>query len=138
MGNYQDRLPMLGEDVNTAALSHAALARYVEPTSIHNDPTQDKIIKLHGVSGSVIHVWARCDPTGVFTTPSVVVPMNQWLLINYVMWRYMTDDAANPGAAAAALQAYDKLREQEISRVNNMPVWFNSGDPYANSEWQER
>jgi len=64
--------------------------------------------------------------------------MNKYLLQNYAMWRYMTDDAANPGAASAALQMFERLKEQELMKINSEPVWLNPGYGQTVDAWQER
>lgn len=138
LDNYQQRMPMIGEDVNPSTQLNTRYGRYVEPMSIHDDPTRTKLFRILPLDtpGSV-HIWARVDPAFLFTTPTIVVPMNKYLLLNYVMWRYMTDDAANPGAATAALQAYEKIKDQELMKVNDQPIWLDPGYGQINNEWQE-
>lgn len=139
LGSYQHRLPMVSEDFNPLTLNGLQYARYVEPLSIHDDPTGSILFRLYpaNVTGEV-YVWARCDPVGLFTNPAVLVPMNRFMLLNYAMWRYMTDDAANPGAAGAALQMYEKIKEQELMKVNSHPIYLNPSIGQVNDAWQER
>jgi hypothetical protein len=139
LGSYQQRLPMIGEDVNPQTAISGQYARYVEPLSVHDDPTATALFRVYPltVTGTV-YVWARVDPVGIFTDPSVVVPMNKFMLLNYVAWRYLTDDAANPGAASAALQAYEKVKDQEMMKVNDQPIWLDPGYGQTNDVWQER
>lgn len=139
LDSYQQRMPMLSEDVNPATLTGGQYARYVEPLSVHDDPTGVYLFKVWPVlTTGTVYVWARCDPVNIFSSPTIVVPMNKYLLMNYAMWRYMTDDAANPGAASAAIQAYEKLKEQELAKVNDQPIWLNPGWGQTNDVWQER
>lgn len=139
LSDYQQRMPMISEDINPLTITSIQFSRYVEPLSYHDDPSGTKLFRIYPLTttGSV-YVWARVDPSTIFTNPSLVIPMNKYLLINYVMWRYMTDDAANPGAATAALQAYEKIKEQELMKVNDQPVWLNPGFGQINDVWQER
>lgn len=138
LGSYQSRLPMISEDVNPTTVTTGQYARYVEPLSVHDDPTATKLFRVYPLTTTgIVYLWGRCDPVGLFTTPSVVVPMNKYLLMNYAMWRYMTDDAANPGAASAALQMYEKLKDQEMSKVNDQPIWLNPGYGQTSDAWQE-
>jgi hypothetical protein len=139
LSSYQQRMAMVGEDINPDTLTSQQFARYVEPLSIHDDPTSNYLFRLLPVTTvGTVYVWARCDPVSLFTTPSVVVPMNKYLLHNYAMWRYMTDDGSNPGAAGAALQAYEKLKDQELQKVNDQPIWLDPGYGQTNDVWQER
>lgn len=139
LDSYQNRMPMISEDVNPTTLTSMQYARYVEPLSVHDTSYAAYLFRVYPLTTTgTVYVWARCDPVGIFTTPSVVVPMNKYLLLNYCMWRYMTDDAANPGAAAAAIQAYEKLKEQELAKVNDQPIWLNPGWGQTNDAWQER
>lgn len=139
LSSYQNRLSIVDESVNPDTLLGLNFARYMEPLSVHDDPTGNALFRIiPATTTGTIYVWARIDPTGLFTTPSVKVPMNKFLLLNYAMWRYMTDDAANPGAAAAALQAYEKLKEQELTKINDQPIWLDPGYGQTNDQWQER
>ncbi len=138
LDSYQQRLPMIGEDVNPNVMTGNQFARFVEPASIHDDPTGIYLFRVVPPSTTgTVYVWARCDPANIFTDPAVLVPMNKYLLMNYTMWRYMTDDAANPGAAGAALQAYEKLKDQELMKVNSQPIWLNPGLGSNVDEWRE-
>src|SRR6478735_3181726 len=84
LSSYQQRMPLIGEDVNPETLTSQQYARYVEPLSIHDDPTSTKLFRILPITTTgTVYVWARCDPIGVFTTPSVLVPMNKYLLQNY-------------------------------------------------------
>jgi hypothetical protein len=139
LDSYQNRLPMISEDVNPITVVGGQYARYVEPLSVHDDPISNFLFRIYPVTTvGTVYLWARVDPTGIFSTPTIVVPMNKYLLLNYCMWRYMTDDAANPGAAAAAIQAYEKLKDQEMSKINDQPIWLNPGWGQTNDQWQER
>lgn len=139
LASYQQRLPMVSEDFNPATLTSMQYARYIEPLSIFDANYQQNLFRVLPVTTTgIVYVWCRCLPTNLFTDPSVVVPMNRYLLMNYTMWRYMTDDSANPGAAAAALQAYEKLKDQELMKVNDQPIWLNPGFNQTNDVWQER
>lgn len=137
--DYQQRMAMVGEDINPETMTGQQYARYIEPCSIWDDPAQIYLFKVLPVTTTgTVYVWARCDPVNLFTTPAIVVPMNKYLLQNYTMWRYMTDDGSNPGAASAALQAYEKLKDQELQKVNDQPIWLNPGYGQWNDVWQER
>lgn len=139
LDSYQQRMSMVGEDVNPSTLTGQQYARYVEPLSVFDDPTSNYLFRVLPVlTTGTVYVWARCDPVGLFSTPTVVVPMNRFLLQNYAMWRYMTDDGSNPGASSAALQAYEKLKDQELQKVNDQPIWLNPGYGQTNDVWQER
>lgn len=137
--SYQQRIPMVDESFNPVNYTSMQYARYIEPLSVHDDPTSNYLFRLYpATTTGTVYVWARVDPTGIFTNPAIVVPMSKYLLQNYAMWRYMTDDAANPGAASAALQAYERLKDQELSKVNDQPIWLNPGWGQTNDQWQER
>lgn len=139
LGSYQQRLSMVDESVNPDTFSGQQWARYIEPLSIHDDPTGIYLFRVLPMDTTgTVYVWARVDPVGLFTNPSVLVPMNKYLLHNYALWRYWTDDGSNPAGAAAALQAYEKLKDQELQKVNDQPIWLNPGYSQANDVWQER
>lgn len=138
LGPYQQRLPMLGEDINPATVVGNQFARYVEPLSLHDDPTGLKLFKIIPVTTvGQVYVWARVDPTSLFTDPAVLIPMNKFLLLNYTAFRYFSDDAANPAAATSALQAYEKIKEQELSKINEQPFWLDPGTGQATDQWWE-
>ena len=139
LSSYQQRLPVVDESINAEQMLGTQFARFVEPLSYHADPTGVSLFRvLPVVTTGSVYVWARCDPTSLFTNPAIVVPMNKYLLHNYTMWRYWTDDGSNPAAAAAALQAYEKIKTQELMKVNSTPVWLDPGYGQTNDAWQER
>lgn len=139
LDSYQQRLPVVDESVNPETMLGTNFTRYIEPLSVHSDSTGTKLFRIIPVTTTgTVRVWARCDPVGIFTDASILVPMNKYMLINYVMWRYMTDDAANPGAASAALQAYEKVKDQELMKINSQPIWLDPGYGQVNDQWQER
>lgn len=139
LSSYQQRLPVVDESINPEQMLGTQFARFIEPLSYHADPTGQYLFRvLPMTTTGTVYVWARCDPANLFTTPSVVVPMNKYLLHNYVMFRYWTDDGSNPAAAAAALQAYEKIKTQELMKVNSTPIWLDPGYGQTNDAWQER
>ena len=133
----QTRLPKMGEDINPSG-TFGNTMRYVEPLSVHDDPTSQYLFRIWPLNTTgTVAIWARVSPTGIFTNPAVVVPMDRWLIVNYVAWRYLTDDAANPGGAAAALQVFERLKTQAMSRINDEPIWYAPGVVDTNNGWQE-
>lgn len=135
--NYNQPLPMIGIDLNPTNISTGMIARYVEPLSMVDDPNQQYLFKVRGGSlGDAVGIWGRYDPD--LSNVATKIPMNPVLLANYAAWRYLSDDAANPAAAALALQVYEKVKAQELERINHQPIWLNPTTVYTHDEWMER
>ena len=139
LNNWQNRITKIGEDFNPAGTSYGTMATFVEPLAHQADPTGAWMFNIWPkTTTGTVYIWARSETSSLFIVPSEIVPMNRFMLMNYAMWRYMTDDAANPGAAAAALQAYEKIKEQELEKVNSLPILLDSGNWNVSDQWQER
>lgn len=121
--DYPRPLAQLPGNVSPSSLL-TGIPGYLQPLTYGEDPTGFRWFKLTPVpSGTVnLHVLARITPINIFIDSSVLVPVDEFILINGVCYKYCTEDGNNPAAAEQFRNMYESELKGEIDSYDNQPV----------------
>jgi hypothetical protein len=97
---------------------------YISPLTYGEDPTGYRLFKLVPVpSGTVnLHVLARITPVNIFTDVNVLVPIDEFVLINGVCFKYCVEDGNNPAMAEQFRNTFDTELQGEIDTYDSQPI----------------
>ncbi len=121
--DYPRPLAQLPGNISTNALL-TGIPGYVAPLAYGEDPTGYRWFKLVPVpSGDVnLHVLARITPINIFTDVDVLVPIDEFVLINGVCYKYCIEDGNNPAMAEQFRNTYESELQGEIDSYDNQPI----------------
>jgi hypothetical protein len=139
MNTSQRPLPQLGS-LNPRNML-GTVPKYMKKLSISDDPFRERLFEIYPKTAvttatTPLMVYARFDPTNLFTNPSIIVPFDSSVLINGAAAEYLSFDGAQ---ARGPLAAYNE-RLQELEKAqNSAPIILDSRtyNPFGPDRWIE-
>jgi len=118
--------------------------RFVEPLNVVDDPENNKLFRIWPLSSVTtvdkpIRLRVRVDPPDLFTNPAVIVPFDQWVLINGAAFKYSATDAANAAQTAEHQGAFETRLSQIIRRYDTAVIILDprKSNPNGVDDWWE-
>lgn len=118
--------------------------RFIEPLNVVDDPERNKLFRIWPLTSVTtadkpIRARVRVDPPDLFTVPSVVVPFDEWVLVNGAAFKYSATDAANAAQTAEHQAAFETRLSQIIRRFDSAVIVLDPRrtNPNGIDEWWE-
>lgn len=147
-GSNSTPLPILSSNINPYRLTGTS-PRYVEPLHAMDDiqgwaPVAQNLFRIWPLTSVTttalpLRVHIRCDPSNLFTDPSVTVPFDSSCLINGAAAKYAADDGTNPATVTMLQNTFEnRLRQLEQQHDSAQLVLDpRMSDPTILNEWVE-
>lgn len=139
IGSDSVPLPQLMNNINPYRLT-GTHPRFIEPLHQDDDAMAEpyflfRVWPLEATS-SLVRVRLRTDPANLFTSPSVVVPFDDGVLVNGAAAKYSADDGTS--STAMLQKAYSDRLQQKLKDFDRAIIVKDDRlDSYHSSEWRE-